>query len=105
MPSAISFASISGFLISTMLRLTSLLVTLAMSARSLSMSAPFLPMMTPGRAECSVIRVLRAARSISDLRHRRLAQALVEKLAQLQVVEQLVAVALARRTSANPRCG
>src|ERR671939_694465 len=36
MPSAMSFASISGFLISTMLRLTSLFVILAMSTRSFS---------------------------------------------------------------------
>src|SRR5205085_1125777 len=43
MPSAINFASISGLRISTMLRLTSLLVTLAISPRSLSISAPFLP--------------------------------------------------------------
>ena len=64
MPSAISFASISGLRISTMLRLTSLVVILAMSRRSLSISAPFLPMTTPGRAECSVIRVFFAARSM-----------------------------------------
>src|SRR5437868_64750 len=65
MPSAISFASISGFRISMILRLTSLFVTLAMSPRSLSMSAPFLPMTTPGRAECKVMRVFFAARSIN----------------------------------------
>src|SRR5436190_341521 len=62
MPSAISFASISGFRISMILRLTSLFVTLAMSPRNLSMSAPFLPMTTPGRAECKVMRVFFAAR-------------------------------------------
>jgi len=64
-PSAISFASISGFLISRMLRLTSLLVTLAMSPRNLSMSAPFLPMMTPGRAVWIVTRAFLAGRSIT----------------------------------------
>ena len=65
MPSAISLASTSGLRISTILRLTSLLVTLAMSPRNLSISAPFLPMTTPGRAECNVMRVFFAARSIN----------------------------------------
>ena len=65
MPSAISLASISGLRISTILRLTSLLVTLVRSVRSFSISAPFFPITTPGRAECNVIRVRRAARSMT----------------------------------------
>ena len=48
-----------------MLRLTSLLVILAMSVRSFSMSAPFLPMTTPGRAEWMVMRVFLAALSMT----------------------------------------
>jgi hypothetical protein len=51
MPSAISLASISGLRISTMLRLTSLVVILASRGAALSISAPFLPITTPGRAE------------------------------------------------------
>src|SRR5262249_22752309 len=50
MVSATSVASISGFLTSTMLRCTSPSVMREMSLRSLSMSAPFLPITTPGRA-------------------------------------------------------
>ena len=43
-------ASISGLRISTMLSFTSLSVILASWPRSFSISAPFLPMITPGRA-------------------------------------------------------
>ena len=50
MPWATSLASISGLRISTMFSFTSLPVILASCERSFSMSAPFLPMMTPGRA-------------------------------------------------------
>ena len=97
MPSATSFASISGLRNSTMLRLTSLNVTLAMSVRSFSMSAPFLPMITPGRAECSVIRLF-AARSMT-IATPGLAQAPIEKAAQLEIVEQEVGVLLAREAA------
>ena len=48
--SATSVASISGLRISTMLRCTSDAVSRASSPRSFSMSAPFLPISTPGRA-------------------------------------------------------
>jgi len=45
---------------------TSLLpVIRARSERSFSMSAPFLPMTTPGRAECRVMRAFFAGRSIT----------------------------------------
>jgi hypothetical protein len=46
-----SWASSSGLRISTMLMTTSLLVSSATRLRSFSMSAPFLPITTPGRAE------------------------------------------------------
>ena len=49
-PCATSLASISGLRISTMLRLTSDEVISPSFLRSFSMSAPFLPMITPGRA-------------------------------------------------------
>ena len=44
---------------------TSELVIRAMSARSLSMSAPFLPITTPGRAEWIVTRAFFAGRSMT----------------------------------------
>ena len=63
--SATSLASISGLRISTMLRLTSLPVIFARSPRSFSMSAPFLPMTTPGRAVWMVMRAFLAGRSMT----------------------------------------
>ena len=48
--SEMSCASISGFRISSMLRPTSPPIILRRSERSVSMSSPFLPMTTPGRA-------------------------------------------------------
>jgi hypothetical protein len=51
MPAATSAASSSGFLTSTMLMCTSESVIAATFLRSFSMSAPFLPMTMPGRAE------------------------------------------------------
>ena len=48
--SATSVASISGLRISTMLRLTSAFAITAKDLRSVSMSWPFLPITTPGRA-------------------------------------------------------
>ena len=65
MVSATSVASISGFLISTMLRCTSDGVSLASSPRSFSMSAPFLPISTPGLAVCTVTRHFLCGRSIT----------------------------------------
>jgi hypothetical protein len=62
---ATSCASISGLRISTMLRCSSLSVSLATFWRSFSMSAPFLPMITPGRAVWIVTRHLRCGRSIT----------------------------------------
>ena len=50
LPSATRSASISGFRSSTMLRRTSDAVGRASSPRRFSMSAPFLPITTPGRA-------------------------------------------------------
>jgi hypothetical protein len=51
--------------ISTMLMTTSLSVSSATLRRSFSMSAPFLPMTTPGRAEWMVTRHLRCGRSMT----------------------------------------
>jgi len=62
--SATSWASTSGLRISSMLRPTSPPIIRRRSARSVSMSSPFLPMTTPGRALWIVIRALRAGRSI-----------------------------------------
>ncbi len=63
--SATSCASSSGLRISTMLMTTSLSVSLATERRSFSMSAPFLPMTTPGRAEWMVTRHFLCGRSIT----------------------------------------
>ena len=65
--SAISVASISGLRISTMFSATSPLVILARSPRSFSMSAPFLPITTPGRAVWMVTRARLAGRSMTIL--------------------------------------
>ena len=62
--SEMSCASISGLRISSMLRPTSPPIILRRSARSVSMSSPFLPMTTPGRALWIVIRAFFAGRSI-----------------------------------------
>ena len=62
--SATSAASISGLRISTMLRCSSDLVNCASFLRSTSMSAPFLPMITPGRAAWIVTRHFLCGRSI-----------------------------------------
>ncbi len=63
--SATSAASISGLRISTMLRCSSDLVNCASFLRSTSMSAPFLPMMTPGRAAWIVTRHFLCGRSMT----------------------------------------
>ena len=63
--SATSVASISGLRTSTMLMVTSALVMLVTSLRSFSMSAPFLPITTPGRAEWMVTRHFRCGRSMT----------------------------------------
>ena len=49
--SATRTASTSGLRTSTMLMVTSAFVILPTSLRNFSMSAPFLPITTPGRAE------------------------------------------------------
>ena len=48
--SEINWASISGLRISSMFKPTSPPIILRKSPRSVSMSSPFLPMTTPGRA-------------------------------------------------------
>src|SRR5262245_56305264 len=63
--SATSCASSSGLRISTILMTTSLSVSLATDLRSFSMSAPFLPITTPGRAEWMVTRHFLCGRSIT----------------------------------------
>ena len=65
--SATRRASISGFLISTMFRCTSPVVRLASSRLSASISWPFLPITTPGRAVWIEIRAFFAGRSITIL--------------------------------------
>ena len=62
--SAMSCASISGLRISSMLRPTSPPIILRRSARSVSMSSPFLPITTPGRALWIVMRAFLAGRSM-----------------------------------------
>ncbi len=61
--SATSLASSSGFLTSTMLRVTSPEQRCASSRRSVSISCPFLPITTPGRAVWIVTRAFLAGRS------------------------------------------
>src|SRR5437660_1240269 len=63
--SATRVASSSGLRISTMLMTTSEAVMSATRLRSLSMSAPFLPITTPGRAEWIVTRHFLCGRSIT----------------------------------------
>src|SRR6478736_911855 len=63
--SATSCASSSGLRISTMLITTSLSVSFATTLRSFSISAPFLPITTPGRAEWMVTRHFLCGRSIT----------------------------------------
>ncbi len=63
--SAISCASVSGLRISSMLTCTGTPSILCSSTLSFSMSSPFLPITTPGRAEKIVIRAFFAGRSIS----------------------------------------
>src|SRR3984893_14099395 len=63
--SATSVASSSGLRISTMLMTTSDAVISATRLRNLSMSAPFLPITTPGRAEWIVTRHFLCGRSIT----------------------------------------
>ena len=92
--SAISCASISGLRISSMLRPTSLPIILRRSPRSVSMSSPFLPMTTPGRALWIVIRAFFAGRSIVTFGHRRVRELLLQVLAHLQVLGQRRAVVL-----------
>jgi hypothetical protein len=62
--SAISCASTSGLRISSMLTATGTLRRRVSSAFRFSMSSPFLPITTPGRAEKIVMRAFFAGRSI-----------------------------------------
>src|SRR5574343_865283 len=62
--SAISCASISGLRISAMFTATGTPRRLVSSAFRFSMSSPFLPITTPGRAEKMVMRAFLAGRSI-----------------------------------------
>jgi hypothetical protein len=64
MESAISWASISGLRTSSMLTATGTFRRRASSALRFSMSSPFLPITTPGRAEKMVMRAFLAGRSI-----------------------------------------
>src|SRR5574343_1697814 len=64
MLSAINWASTSGLRTSSMFTETGTFRRLASSAFRFSMSSPFLPITTPGRAEKMVIRALLAGRSI-----------------------------------------
>src|SRR5580658_2880748 len=63
--SATRVASISGLRTSTILIATSEVVSLATCLRSFSMSAPFLPMTTPGRAEWMLMRAFLCGRSMT----------------------------------------
>src|SRR5919112_6542873 len=63
--SATRVASTSGLRTSTMLIATSALVMRLTSLRSFSMSAPFLPITTPGRPEWMVTRHFRCGRSMT----------------------------------------
>ena len=92
--SATSLASISGLRISTMLRLTSLPVILARSARSFSMSAPFLPMTTPGPRGVDGDARLLGRPLDDDAADAGLGQALLQKLAQAQILVQQVCIVL-----------
>ena len=80
-----------------MLRKTSFSVNLLSSCLSFSISAPFLPITMPGRAVWMLTFALFAARSISILRDAGVVEALLQELADLDVlVEPLGVVALAR---------
>ena len=104
--SATSAASISGLRTSTMLRCSSDLVNCASFLRSTSMSAPFLPMMTPGRAAWIVTRHFLCGRSITT----RLMPAcaafflMKSRIAEI-LVQELAVLVRRRRTSGCPRCG
>ena len=64
---ATSVASISGLRTSTMLRWVSDFVISVSFLRSFSMSAPFLPMIRPGRAAWMVTRHFLCGRSMTTL--------------------------------------
>src|ERR1700759_1415624 len=92
--SATSWLSTSGLRTSTMFRNTSPSAITERSLRSLSMSAPFLPMITPGRAAL-LVRTLD-----DDPRHAGLAKALLQLLADGDVLVEQTAVVVARREPA-----
>ena len=104
MVSATSVASISGFLISTMLRCTSDGVSLASSPRSFSMSAPFLPISTPGLAVCTVTRHFLCGRSITTREMPAWRALLEDVVADVHVlVQQLAVLAAGGEPAAVPR--
>ena len=80
MLSPTSCAESSGRLISSTLIAASLPVSWASSSRSLSTSAPRLPITTPGRPVCTVMVTLPGRRSTFDLRDGRVTQAGLEVL-------------------------
>ena len=75
-----------------MLMTTSLSVSLATCLRSFSMSAPFLPITTPGRAEWTVTRHFLCGRSITIFDTAACFSAFIELLADLHVLVQQRAV-------------
>ena len=75
-----------------MLMTTSLSVSLATDLRSFSMSAPFLPITTPGRAEWIVTRHFLCGRSITIFDTAACLSAFMQLLADLHVLVQQRAV-------------
>jgi hypothetical protein len=90
--SATSVASISGLRTSTMLMTTSILVIFETLLRSLSMSAPFLPITTPGRAEWMVTRHFLCGRSMTIFDTAACFSCFIRTLADLDVLVQQLAV-------------
>ena len=104
MVSATSLASISGLRTSTMLRCTSDVVSLASSPASFSISAPFLPISTPGRAVCTVTRHFLCGRSMTTLEMPAWSLLLEDVLADVHVlVQQPPVLAAAGEPAAVPR--
>ena len=77
-----------------MLRCSSLSVIAASFLRSVSMSAPFLPMITPGRAVWIVTRHFLCGRSMMMRRHAGLRAFLLDEVTDLDVFQQEIAVIL-----------
>ena len=101
--SATSLASISGLRISTMFSADLAPVILARSLRSFSMSAPFLPMTTPGRAAwMRDARLLRRPLDHHAATRRPARGASCRILAQLQVLVQQLGVVVVGEPAAVP---